>query len=100
MFVVTHLVYVFGGFEILLSPRVSFNQVIAVNGSGDGGFGETRRHELQDCHLGSSVLHGNAVGSEFEVTLAGNNLLIGIIEMAVEDFLWIREQATVSIFVG
>jgi hypothetical protein len=40
---------------------LSLNQVIAVNGGGDGDGGETSRHELEESHLRGSILASNSL---------------------------------------
>jgi len=68
--------------------------MVAVNTGGDGGLGEVARHELQQSHLGRSVLHVHTVGVKAQIRLSADALaivrvrqerLLGVVEMAVED---------------
>jgi hypothetical protein len=40
---------------------LSLNQVVAVDGGGDGNGGETSRHELKESHLGGGILASNSL---------------------------------------
>jgi hypothetical protein len=59
--VVNLLVDVVGSGKILDTSDLGLDQVVAVDGSGDGSLGETGRHELEDGHLGSSILAGDSL---------------------------------------
>ena len=73
---------------VCLRGSGTFNQVIAVNGSGDCGLGEAGRDELKHSHLGSGILHGNAIGTEAEVADTTLDILaFRIIKMAIDDLL-------------
>ena len=66
--------------------------MIAVDGGGDGGGGESGGDELEHSHLGSGILHGDAIGAEAEVAHTALDLLgLRVIEMAVYYFLGIGE---------
>lgn len=86
--VVNFLVDADGAGKILLTTNLGLNQVVTVDGGGVGDGIHTSRHELEDGHLSSGVLAGNAVGAELEVRLATLDFLaVGIIQMGVEDLL-------------
>ena len=62
------------------------DQVVAMDGGGDRHLLELGLHELQDGHLGGGVLHGDAVWTELEIGLAGDQFLsFGVIQMTKED---------------
>jgi hypothetical protein len=53
--------------QILLTSNLGLDQVIAMDGGGRGDRGHASGHELEDSHLGSGILAGDSVGSEFEI---------------------------------
>lgn len=66
--------------------------MIAVNGSRNSGGGKTAGHELKKRHLSGSILHGDTVDFELEVSFAADTTgkageIGGIIEMGVENLL-------------
>lgn len=74
--------------QILHSSDLRLNQVIAVNGGGHRHPGQAAADELEHCHLGRGVLHGHAVGMKSQVSATAVDLLVvGVIEVAVHDFL-------------
>lgn len=86
--VVDLLVDVDSALEILLTTNLGLNQVVAVDGGGIGNGGHASGHELEDGHLGGGILAGNAIGAEAEVRdTALNVLLMGVVQMGVEDLL-------------
>ena len=61
--IVNLLVDILSTSQILDTSSLRLNQVIAVNGSGDGNGGETSRHELKESHLSGSILASNSLFS-------------------------------------
>jgi hypothetical protein len=59
--IVNFLVDVLSTSKILDTSSLSLNQVIAVNGGGDSDGRETSRHELEESHLGGSILASNSL---------------------------------------
>lgn len=59
--VVDLLVDVDGAREILDSTGLSLDEMVAVDGGGDGDGRETGRHELEESHLGGGVLASDSL---------------------------------------
>lgn len=59
--VVNLLVGLNGTSKILGSSGLGLNEMVAVHGGGDGNGGETSRHELEESHLGGSILASNSL---------------------------------------
>jgi hypothetical protein len=59
--VVDLLVDVLGASQVSNTASLRLNQVVAVDGGGDGNSRETGRHELEESHLGGSILAGDAL---------------------------------------
>lgn len=92
--VVDLLVDVDSALEILLTTNLGLNQVVAVDGGGVGNGGHASRHELEDGHLGGGILAGNTIGAETEVgDTALDVLLVGVVQVRVEDLLSVGEGA-------
>lgn len=78
--------------EVSLGTSLSLDKVVTVDRGGDSTRGETAGHELEQGHLGRSVLHGDAVGAKLEVALAANlatttERLLRVAEVGVENLL-------------
>lgn len=96
--IVDLLVDVNGTGQILGAADLSLNQMVTVDGGGGGNRGHTSRHELENGHLGGSVLAGNTVRAELEVrdtTL--NVLLMGLVKMSVENLLGVSQGSVESL---
>jgi len=90
--VVDLCVDVLGPGQILFSAELGFDQVVAVNGRGDGHLGQAGRDELQHGHLGGRVLHRHSVRSQPEVGGASLNVLsLRLVQVAVEHLLGQRQ---------
>ena len=63
-------VLVVGAGQVLIGTLFGQDKVVTVYGRGDGHLIATGHHELQQGHLGGSVLHGYAVGLEEDVVFA------------------------------
>lgn len=61
--IVNLLVDILSTSQILDTSSLRLNQVIAVNGGGDGNGRETSRHELKKSHLSGSILASNSLFS-------------------------------------
>ena len=62
--------------------------MVTVDGGGNGGLGEAGGHELEDGHLGGSVLASNAVGAELQVRDTTLKLgIVGVVEVTVDNLL-------------
>ena len=48
---------------VVLGGGGALDEMVAVDGGGDGGLGEAGGDELEHCHLRGGVLHGHAVCS-------------------------------------
>lgn len=59
--IVNLLVDVNSSSEILDSTGLGLDQVITVNGGGDGDSGESSRHELKESHLSGGILASNSL---------------------------------------
>lgn len=96
--VVDLLVDVDGSSKIGLATNLGLNQMITVDGGGGLDGGDTGRHELEDGHLGGGILAGSSVGSQLEVRLSSDNLLLmGLVEMAVENLLGVGQGSVESL---
>jgi hypothetical protein len=62
--VVDLLVDVVGTSQVLDTTDLSLNQVVAVDRGGDGSLGKTGRHELENGHLGGSILARDTLSSQ------------------------------------
>ena len=92
---VVHLAVVVDGHaEVDLGAHLGQDEVIAVNGRGHGGFGQTGGHELQQCHLRGGVLHGHAVGIEVGVASATLHLLSGRVDEVIDEDLLGQGEGT------
>ena len=111
--VVDLLVDIDGTGQVLGSADLGLDQVVTVDRSGDGSLGKTSRHELEDGHLGGSVLACDTlfvslcscinvtpimspthVRSQLQVgdtTL--NVLLVRVVQVAVHDLLGESQRA-------
>ena len=79
--------------EVDVGSGLGQDEVVAVDGRGDGDLGETGRHELQEGHLGGGVLHGHPVGAEVGVAAAPLHLLaLGVDQVVDEDLLGQRQR--------
>jgi len=76
-------------------PEPGFQKpmLIAVHRRWHGSGVSAREHELQDCHLGGGILHGNAIRAQSEVGGAAIELLFRIGEVAEEHLFSQRERA-------
>ena len=71
------------------------DEVVAVDGGGNGGGGLARLHELQDGHLAGHVLEADAVGAEVQVALAGEEFgVAGVVEVSEQDLLGVGERSS------
>ena len=70
-------------------PRLRGDQVVAVNRRGHRGFREPRGDKLQNRHLRRGVLHGDTIGSQFQVgnPADGRGGVFRVVQVAVHDFL-------------
>lgn len=64
-----------GPLQVFSSSDLSLNQMVTVDGGGDGDPGQAAADELQHGHLSSGVLHGHPVGTQAQVRAAAVNLL-------------------------
>lgn len=110
------LVDVNGAREILDSTSLSLDEMVAVDGGGDGDGGETGRHELEEGHLGGGVLASDAlhgtrqsapvpsssiprrdaayVRAELKVGVSTADVgIVGVVEVTVKDLLRKGERA-------
>lgn len=83
-------------FQITLGTLVSNNQMVAVDAGGDSRAGQVAGHELEQSHLGGSILHVDTVGVEAQVGPAPDTAaivgvveqrLLDVVQVAVEDLL-------------
>lgn len=96
--VVDLLVDVLGAGQVLGAAELGLDQVVAVHGRGHGDRGQTGRHELEQGHLGGGVLASNTVGAQLEVRrAAGNVLVLGVVQVAVDDLLGQRERVAETV---
>jgi len=88
--VVHLLVGLAGSSKILVATLVlSSDKVISMHSGRNSNTRDARRHELENSHLGSGILHGNTVRVQIKIALLLLDLLGGILQMAVEDLLGI-----------
>ena len=75
--------------NVLLCSFVRLYQVVTVHGGGNSHFFFSCIHELKQCHLGSRVLHSDAVGTEIYVVFTPLVVFqIALIEqMGIQNFL-------------
>ena len=86
--VVDLLVHVLGPGQVLVALDLGLDEMVAVDGGGDGHPGQAAADELQHRHLGSGVLHRHSVGSEPQVAGASLNVLLGrVVQVRVQDLL-------------
>lgn len=96
--VVDLLVDVDGSGKILLTSNLGLDQMVTVHGGGGLDGGDTGGHELQNGHLGGGILAGGSIGSQLEVGLSSDNLLlVGLVEMAVENLLGVGQGSLESL---
>ena len=77
------------------------DEMVAVDGGGDGGRGLARLHELEDGHLAGHVLQTDAVGAEVEVALAGEKVgVAGVVEVSEQDLLGVGERPSEAVAHG
>ena len=70
--------------QVLISPNLSLNEMVAMDRCWSRNRWHTSRHELQDCHLGGRVLASHSIWAELQVRLATFNVLsVRIIKMRV-----------------
>ena len=62
--VVDFFVEIFGALQILLALNLGLDQMVTVDGGGNGHLGQSRGNELEHRHLSGSVLHGHTVRAE------------------------------------
>lgn len=92
--VVDLLVDLVGAGQILGAADLGLDEMVAVDSGRGGHGGHASGHELEDGHLSGGILAGDAVGAELEVALAALDLLVmGIIQVRVEDLLGVGERA-------
>jgi hypothetical protein len=74
--------------QIRVGALVGADQVVTVDGGGQGDLVAAGHHELQDGHLGRGVLHGDAVGGQIEEALAPlKGLVLGVDHVGEQDLL-------------
>lgn len=77
-----------GCLHVFTCSHTRLNEVVAVNGGGDGDRVAPRLHELEDGHLGGGILHDHAIGLEGQVVHpALNRLCRKVTKMRDENFL-------------
>jgi hypothetical protein len=91
--VINLLVGLTGSLKIGLTTLIkSSDKMVSMNGGGDSNVGDARRHELQNSHLGSSILHSHTIRAEIQVALLLDNLLIGVVKVTKENLLSIGKR--------
>jgi hypothetical protein len=92
--VVDLLVDVVGASQILCAADLCLDKMVTVDSGWGGHRGHARGHELENGHLGSSILACYAVGAELEVAAATLDLLaVRVVQMRVENLLSKGERA-------
>jgi len=77
-----------GASKIGLAFGLGLDEVVTVDGRGDGDLGDASGNELEQGHLGGGVLASNAVRAELQVRLAADNVLVlGVVQVTVDDLL-------------
>jgi len=90
--VVNLLVGLTGSLKISLATLIkSSDKVISVDCGRNSNVRDARRHELQDSHLSSSILHSHTIRAEIQVALLLDNFLIRIVKMTKEDLLSVSQ---------
>ncbi len=69
------LVGLVGAGEVFLCSVFCHDEMVAVNGGGNGSGGQSGRHKLQHRHLRSRVLHRHAVGQQTQIRRAPLDVL-------------------------
>jgi hypothetical protein len=77
---------------------LSLNEVITVNSGGDSNSRETRRDELKESHLSSSILHSNTIRLKVKIRLTTNDRLsvLGVAKVRENVLLGKGEGAATS----
>ncbi|KAF8954574.1 hypothetical protein BDZ97DRAFT_1864540, partial [Flammula alnicola] len=83
-----------GASEILDAANLGLDQVVTVDGGGDGGGVHSSGHELEQGHLGSSILARNTIRTKFQVANTPHNVLVGrVVKMTIENLLGEGQRA-------
>ena len=99
--IVNFLAFFFGAGQVLFDTFAGDNQVVAVHGTGHSYAGLTGGGELEECHLGGSVLHGHAVRVEFGKILAAFvSPVLGAIDQMAVDNLFGEGERTAELLAG
>ncbi len=99
--IVNFLAFFLGAGEVLFDTFAGDNQVVAVHGARHCHAGLTGGGELEECHLGGSVLHGHAVGVEFGKILAALvSPVLGAINQVAVDNLFGEGERTAQLLAG
>lgn len=79
--------------QIFATTDLGFNQMVTVNCGWVGYLIHAGGHELEDSHLRSSILAGDAIGAKLEVGLATLDFLtVRVIKVRVENLLGISQR--------
>ena len=96
--IVNFLAFFFGAGQVLFDTFAGDNQVVAVHGTRHCHAGLAGGGELEEGHLGSSVLHGHAVGVEFGKILAALvSPVLGAIDQVAVDNLFGEGERTAQL---
>lgn len=75
-----------GTLQVLSPSDLGLDQVIAVDGGGNGHLGKTAADELKHRHLSRGILHGYAVRTQAQVGAAAVDLLpCWIIQVTIDN---------------
>lgn len=84
--------------QVLSSSYLCLDQVITVDGGGNGHLRQTAADKLKHRHLGGGVLHSHSIWSQAEIGAASVNVLTcRIIQVTVHYLLWQSKRPVESV---